>query len=526
MQQPGARETASTDDGSRSLGLPLVGAFALTAAWWLLWIGRSTLFFDEAYYWDWSRRLDLGYFDHPPLVAVLIRLATSLAGSSEFGVRVSMVACGLGTVALAARAGYVLGGARAGWLCLLLAATCPLFGLLFDFAGPDAPLLLAWAGVVYAMVLVARGGDGRYWYVAGALVGVALLSKYTAGFLVVSLALYAALSSRSWLARREPYLTVVPALLVFSPNLWWNARHAWTSIEFQTTHGACVIGARGSNYLYQTWLYGQNQVTLVGPLLALMVAAGTLGALVRGLRGDDPMLLLACCTLVITGFFFASHGVRQWAAPGYFSGIVSAGVLAARHPWWQRTSPWRPRIMAAVAIMAGAIEFAGIQTGYVERATSGGGVFVESAARVDTSLLRPQPRWPEAARLVASFTATLSPSERGSMVLVADSYGTAAELAFYLPGHPHVYSDADQYKLWPPPSQVATIVFVSTDPPIGAPVPDPPGARVFAALPILSGSRVVGHFTAAIALNRHLASGASTLDDLLARTEIVQQHCQ
>ena len=43
--------------------------------------------FDEAYYWMWSKHLAGGYYDHPPMVAVVIRLGTLIAGDSEFGVR-------------------------------------------------------------------------------------------------------------------------------------------------------------------------------------------------------------------------------------------------------------------------------------------------------------------------------------------------------------------------------------------------------------------------------------------------------
>ncbi len=44
------------------------------------------LHFDEAYYWLYSRNLDWGYFDHPPLVAVLIFAGTKLFGG-YLGVR-------------------------------------------------------------------------------------------------------------------------------------------------------------------------------------------------------------------------------------------------------------------------------------------------------------------------------------------------------------------------------------------------------------------------------------------------------
>jgi len=43
--------------------------------------------FDEAYYWMWSKHLAGGYYDHPPMVALLIRLGTLIAGDTELGVR-------------------------------------------------------------------------------------------------------------------------------------------------------------------------------------------------------------------------------------------------------------------------------------------------------------------------------------------------------------------------------------------------------------------------------------------------------
>src|SRR6201988_2216965 len=45
---------------------------------------------DEAYYWLYSRFLDWGYFDHPPMVAIFIRIGDSLI-HSELGVRLMTV---------------------------------------------------------------------------------------------------------------------------------------------------------------------------------------------------------------------------------------------------------------------------------------------------------------------------------------------------------------------------------------------------------------------------------------------------
>jgi len=51
---------------------------------------QTELFDDEAYYWVCSRFLDWGYFDHPPMIALLIRIG-SFIFPSELGVRIFSV---------------------------------------------------------------------------------------------------------------------------------------------------------------------------------------------------------------------------------------------------------------------------------------------------------------------------------------------------------------------------------------------------------------------------------------------------
>ncbi len=57
---------------------------------------------DEAYYWEWSRRLAFGYVDHPPAVAWTIA-AFAWIGHAPGFVRLGFVVCGtVATLALAA----------------------------------------------------------------------------------------------------------------------------------------------------------------------------------------------------------------------------------------------------------------------------------------------------------------------------------------------------------------------------------------------------------------------------------------
>src|ERR1700752_3214538 len=55
----------------------------------------TPLTFDEAYYWTWSKHLAGGYYDHPPMVALVIRAGTTLAGDTPLGVRLVSILLGL-----------------------------------------------------------------------------------------------------------------------------------------------------------------------------------------------------------------------------------------------------------------------------------------------------------------------------------------------------------------------------------------------------------------------------------------------
>src|SRR5205823_13509102 len=117
-----------------------------------LFAGLIPLFGDEAYYWEWSRHLAAGYFDHPPGLPLLVRAGTTLLGTVTLGVRLLPVAAGLvAGMATAAVAGR-LGGASAAVRAALIITLMPLAAAGLVLATPDAPLLAATAAGVYAVV--------------------------------------------------------------------------------------------------------------------------------------------------------------------------------------------------------------------------------------------------------------------------------------------------------------------------------------------------------------------------------------
>src|SRR3954468_23640527 len=87
-------------------GLAILGLVALR----LVAAALTPITFDEAYYWMWSKHLAGGYYDHPPLVALVIRLRTLIAGDTELGVRLVSILLALPMSYAVFRAAEILFG--------------------------------------------------------------------------------------------------------------------------------------------------------------------------------------------------------------------------------------------------------------------------------------------------------------------------------------------------------------------------------------------------------------------------------
>lgn len=204
---------------------------------WRLWAGWALpVTQDEAYYFDWARSLAWGYFDHPPAVAFL-GLGTLLAPASAIAGRLGTLLAATLTLLVLLRL-YKGCGLRGGELLaafVLAGTTLPALasGVL---ATPDTPLALAWALALHEGLAALRG-ERRRWLSAGLATGLGLLGKYTM-VLMGPVFLWAILWADPKALRTPwPYLGGLLALLVFAPNLLWNADNDWLTIRFQFGHG-------------------------------------------------------------------------------------------------------------------------------------------------------------------------------------------------------------------------------------------------------------------------------------------------
>src|SRR5262252_7357341 len=196
--------------------LALIVLRLVAAAW-------TPLTFDEAYYWMWSKHLAGGYYDHPPMVALVIRAGTMIAGDTELGVRLVSILLVLPmSYAVYRSAAILFGGARVAATSAILLNVTMMASVGTLIVTPDSPLLVASSFVLFFLAKVLQTGRGAWWLAVGAAVGAALLSKYTALFFGVAILIWlvAVPELRRWFASPWPYLGGLLAFALFAPVIF------------------------------------------------------------------------------------------------------------------------------------------------------------------------------------------------------------------------------------------------------------------------------------------------------------------
>jgi len=274
----------------------------------------------EAYYWEWSKDLAWGYFDHPPMIAYVINFFTMLGGDSEFYIRLGALTLSiLTTLVLYLLAKDMFGRKTALVVCGMI-QIMPFFAAGGILSVPDAPLAFFWILTVYFVNRATIFNNHTLWYAAGASLGLALMSKYHAILLVPCVFIYLVFSKnmRVWLVRKEPYLALVVGFLVFLPNLYWNIEHQATTFRFLLVerHGAIEVSIK--------WVlnFVAGFLLFMSPLFALLVMR-LIPRLWRAAlkKPDDRYLLLLSTSLTPIIFFglfspFMNVGAH-WVAIGY-----------------------------------------------------------------------------------------------------------------------------------------------------------------------------------------------------------------
>jgi len=310
--------------------------------------GATDLLPEEAYYWLYGQHLDIGYLDHPPMVAWMIRLSTWIGGNSEFFVRLPALLCWVVMAGFLYRLATNMFDRTVGLCTVFFVSVLPVYFGMGMVTLPDASLFAAWAACLYFFERALLGERRHAWWGVGVCFGLGMLSKYTMGLLGPAALVFVLVDrpSRRWLLRPGPYVAAFVAALVFSPVIVWNGMHEWASFAFQGPRRWSGHARFSVHFLLGAML---GQVT---PLALIGVPAAFLGSRASGDGQGAPApsmggrhRLFALVFSVVPLSVFVLHSLQDepkfnWTAPVWLAALplFASCVVAGRtrrpvRPW-------------------------------------------------------------------------------------------------------------------------------------------------------------------------------------------------
>jgi len=312
---------------------------------------------DEVYYWSYALKLQWNYFDHPPIVAWLIRLTTvNLLYHNELVVRLGAIIASAICTWLIFKIGTLVKNQQTGWFAALL-YTSSIFCSITAGANilPDSPQMVFWLYSILLLLKISRLTDNdsksiRLWCVFGLVSGLCIMSKAHGVFLWIGVLLYVLSIDRSWLKYRGIYLSAMITAIIISPIIIWNLQNNFIGFRFQG--GRFIALGSGIQIVgFIKELFGE--IFINNPINTFLLVSSLYATFQGKLPGDKREIkLLLFCNLPLIAIILMISVFRRsyphWSAPAYSCLLILPAVVLASAP---KTSLKNiPRVIKAALI--------------------------------------------------------------------------------------------------------------------------------------------------------------------------------
>lgn len=438
---------------SESFDFAILSALALCALLVHVVIGgRYGFHRDELQTLDDARHLAWGYVAYPPVTPFIGRVALELFGPSVAALRFFAALPQSIVIVLTGLMAREFGGKRQAQL-IAASAAVPFAlggGALFQYVSFDG---LWWVLIAYLMIRLLESDEPHWWLAVGLAIGLGIMTKYTIVFLIGGIVGGVLLTDeRRHLKNRWLWFGVGLSLLVFLPNLIWQVRHDFISLDFlRHIHARDVRIGRTEGFL-------PDQLKIA--LFALPLWVAGLFYLLAAPEGRRYRLLGWMYVIPLVLFFIAK-GRSYYLAPAY------PMLFAAGSSWGER---WVVSLKAGWARLVKAVMWAGLAA----NAAIVAALFLPIApvnsawwkvANEVNGDLREEIGWPELAETVAAIRDSLPADQRARAAILTGNYGEAGAIDLYGPayGLPNAISGMNSYWLRgygdPPPQTLIVVGF-------------------------------------------------------------------
>jgi len=290
---------------------------------------------DEVYYWTYSQHLQWNYFDHPPMVAVLIRLTTFNLSLQQFELFVR-----LGSIICSAFASYFLYAAvsnvsneKAALLSALL-YNASFYGSIITgvFILPDSPQMFFWTASLFALskLITSKKSVTIHWLLFGLLTGLTIMSKIHGLFIWTGLMLYVILYRRNWLSLPQLYLSMLVCLLVIAPFFVWNLQNNFITYRFHSSRLG-GIKFKGDNFLREIFgeIFYNNPVNVVVTFMALSWFLKNPGNVKNDFLKVSTLISIPMILILLVLAMF-NDTLPHWTGPAYITLLPLAAIYLSQ----------------------------------------------------------------------------------------------------------------------------------------------------------------------------------------------------
>jgi len=423
---------------------------------------RYGYFRDELYYLACGEHLDWGYVDQSPLIALVAWGTRALLGDSLFAVRFFPAVAGALLVFVTGLIVRELGGRRFAIVVACLAVIiAPSYLYLHTILTMNAFEPLFWTLGAYILLLIIKRDNQRLWLLFGLVAGIALMNKHTTLFFGGGVVLGLLLTpERRYFRSKWLWLGGLVALIVFLPNIIWEIRHDWATVEVLRN------ADKNQNLPISPWEFFKGQIAMTHPLALPVWLAGLYYYFFTG--EGKPYRALGWIYVVMFLLFIVLRGKVYYLAPIY-PVLLAPGAVWIESFIAQRRLSWLRPVTVGLLILGGAVTapltlpLLPIET-YVRYA----GALGFSGVKTEKLKMGKLPQhyadmfgWEEMVATVAQVYHSLPPEERARCAVFARNFGEAGAIDFFGAkyGLPKAIGKHQNYFLWGPRDYTGEILL-------------------------------------------------------------------
>lgn len=417
----------------------------------LIFAGNYGLFRDEYYYIECSKHLDWGYVDQPPLNAVVLLISRSIFGESTFGIRIFAYIAGAITVFISGLIARELGGSKYAQFLAAIAATFA--GVLLggsSYYSMNAFDFLFASLMFYYLIRLTKTGNPKLWIIIGLIFGIGLQNKLTFLFLAFGLFIGLLLSkNRKYFLYKELYIGVTLAFLIFLPNIIWQIKNNFPTLEFM--HNAATY----KNASLSFFQFFSEHLLELNPFSTLLLIAAFYFVFFHSNGRKFAIIGLIYVSILIV---FVFNNGKPYYMGVLFPVMLAAGAVGIDILIERYLSNWA-RYVLIVLLLPGYVVTAPFAIPILDvdsylKLAEITGINPTLAERNRTSAL-PQFfadrfGWEEMVKEVAMVYNKLPDDEKKDVIIIGQNYGEAGAVNYYKDkyGLPQAISPHNNYWIW------------------------------------------------------------------------------